>query len=74
MAREKSDTAVKGQEVRKDERAMEWDGREIKRNGLRILWVEKAEEEDGEGGRAGGGAEYLTYKVQEMRTEQGSCA
>lgn len=46
MARGKSDTAVEGQEVRKDERAVERDGREMKRNGWRIMWVEKAEEED----------------------------
>lgn len=45
MARGKSDTAVEGQEVRKDERAVEWDGREMRRNGWRIMWVEKAEEE-----------------------------
>ncbi len=32
--------------MRKDERAVEWDGREMKRNGWRIMWVEKAKEED----------------------------
>lgn len=46
MARGESDTTVEGQEVRTDERAMEWDGREMKRNGWRIMWVDIAEEEE----------------------------
>lgn len=41
MAWGKSDTAVEGHEVRKDEIAVEWEGREMRR----IMWVEKAEEE-----------------------------
>lgn len=56
MARGKSDTvAVEGQEVRKDERAVEWDGREMRSNGWRIMWVERSRGGgEGEGGRAGG--------------------
>ncbi len=46
MARGKSDTAVEGQEVRKDERAVEWDGSEMKRDGWKIMWVDEAEEEE----------------------------
>lgn len=46
MARGKSDTTVEGQEVRKDENAMEWDGRGMKRNGWWIMWVDKTDEEE----------------------------
>lgn len=47
MAEGKSDTAVEGQEVRKDERGAECDGTETKRNGRGIMWASEV----GKGGK-----------------------
>lgn len=57
MARGKSDTAVEGQEVGKDERAAECNGMETKRNGRRS------------GGWCGGGGTGVS-KVGERRREE----
>lgn len=44
MARGKCDTAVEGREVRTDERAVDYNGREeMKWNGWRIMWVDQAQ-------------------------------
>lgn len=57
MARGKSDTAVEGQEVRKDERGAGCNGIETKRNGRGIMWVDEAEAEVKWAKEARGGTE-----------------
>lgn len=44
MARGNYDTAVEGREVRTDEQAVDYNGREeMKWNGWRIMWVDQAQ-------------------------------
>lgn len=64
MARGKSDTAVGGQEVRKDERGAECNGIETKRNGRGIMWVDEAEGEVKWAKEARGGTEVHKKRAE----------